>query len=325
MNLRELNKLWLADEDLSDGLEIQRRTFYNHLNFISDLLKVVIECDPKDRFRYKIVAKDDDGMSEWLMKSFAMNEMLSSHSSLRDRILLEEIPGGLDHLEQIMEAMRMSRKITFEYQRFEEGASHTVSEADPYCVKLYHQRWYVVVKERRTLLVSHEQIEEMHVYALDRVKLLDIMKEAFAMDPTFVAEDFFRYAFGTRVEKDNPPCTVRLKVSAAQTPYLRTLKLHPSQREVETTADYSIFELNVALTVELYLQILYYGSNIEVLEPEDLRETIAGEVHRMAEVYGLIEPPSPEELEALMKDMEMNDPDFYNKPLPQSVYAGLGH
>ena len=46
--------------------------------------------------------------------------------------------------------------------------------------------------------------------------------------------------------------------------------------------DYSIFELNVALTVELYLQIQYYGSNIEVLEPEDLRDTIAGEVHRMA-------------------------------------------
>lgn len=291
----EINDLWVHDVSISDGKDMERRTFYNYLLAISSLLKIVIECDKRDRFRYKITARfDDDRTSKWLISSFATSEAVASSADIRERVLLEDIPSGYEYLNPIMEAMRTGRKITFEYQRFEEGASHTVKNAEPYCVKLYHQRWYVLVKEQRTLLVSHDRIEEMHVYSLDRIRSLDVTNEGFEIDPLFDAKEYFRFAFGTRVEKDNPPCSVKLKVSAVQVPYLRTLPLHHSQREIETTAEYSIFELNVALTVELYLQILYYGSLVEVLEPEDLCDIIHVEVHKMAELYGIIEPATPE-------------------------------
>ena len=291
----EINDLWVHDASISDGKDMERRTFYNYLLAISSLLKIVIECDKRDRFRYKITARfDDDRTSKWLISSFATSEAVASSADIRERVLLEDIPSGYEYLNPIMEAMRTGRKITFEYQRFEEGASHTVKNAEPYCVKLYHQRWYVLVKEQRTLLVSHDRIEEMHVYSLDRIRSLDVTNEGFEIDPLFDAKEYFRFAFGTRVEKDNPPCSVKLKVSAVQVPYLRTLPLHHSQREIETTAEYSIFELNVALTVELYLQILYYGSLVEVLEPEDLCDIIHVEVHKMAELYGIIEPATPE-------------------------------
>lgn len=291
----EINDLWKRDTSISDGNEMERRTFYNYILAISSLLKIIIECDRRDGCRYKITGRfDDDNTSKWLLSSFATSEAIASSADIRERVLLEDIPSGYEYLNPIMEAMRMGRKITFEYQRFHEGASHTVKEAEPYCVKLYHQRWYVLVKEWRTLLVSHEKIEEMHVYSLDRIKSLEVTAEGFEMDPMFDAKEYFRFAFGTRVEKDNPPCTVRLKVVAGQVPYLRTLPLHHSQREVETTPEYSIFELNVALTVELYLQILYYGSLVEVLEPEDLLDVIHIEVCKMAELYGIIEPVSPE-------------------------------
>lgn len=323
LTLKEINERWLADEAISGGVEIGRRTFYNYLMAISDLLHVVIECDKRDGFRYKIVAREDDEMMRWLTKSFAVNEVLASNADMRQRILLEDVPSGQEYLTLLMEAMRQSRKITFEYQRFEEGIAHRVKDAEPYCVKLYHQRWYVLVREWRTLLVTHEKVEEMHVYALDRILSLEISDEGFVMDPLFDAKEYFRFAFGTRVEKDNPPCTVRIRVSASQVPYLRTLPLHHTQREVETAAEYSIFELRVALTVELYLQILYYGSLVEVLEPDDLRNIIRVEVHNMAELYGIVEPASPEEIEAIMKDIEHNDPDLYNKKLPKALYAGI--
>lgn len=324
LSLKEINELWVADESISGGLAIDRRTFYNYLMAIGDLLKVVIECDRKDGNRYFIAAREDSKMTEWLMRSFATNEVLAVHASgLHDRVLLEDIPSGYEYLDPIMEAMRTNRKITFEYQRFEEGASHQVREAEPYCVKLYHQRWYVLVKEQRTLLVSHEKIEEMHVYSLDRIRKLEVTNVGFEIDPLFDAKEYFRFAFGTRVEKDNPPCSVKLKVVAGQVPYLRTLPLHHSQREIETTAEYSIFELNVALTIELYLQILYYGSFVEVLEPQDLRDIIHVEVCKMAETYGIIEPASPEELEAMMKEIEENDPELCNRKFPKAVYEGL--
>lgn len=154
-------------------------------------------------------------------------------------------------------------------------------------MKIYHQRWYVLVKEWRSLLVSHEKVEEMHIYSLDRIMSLRVTLEAFELDPLFNAQDFFRYAFGIRVEKDNEPCNVRLKVSAVQRKYFRTLPLHHSQQEVVTEADFSIFELKVALTVELLMQILYNGSLVEVLEPQELREAVAEQSFRMAEMYSL--------------------------------------
>lgn len=323
LTLQEINVLWKRDDSISDGREMERRTFYNYIQAISSLLKIVIECDRKDHFRYKITGRfDNDNTSKWLISSFATSKAIASSADIRERILLEDIPSGFEYLNPLIEAMRMGRKITFEYRRFEEGASHAVKNAEPYCVKLYHQRWYVLVKEWRTLLVSHEKIEVMHVYSLDRIKSLDITNERFEIDPLFDAKEYFRFAFGTRVERGNPPCSVKLKVAAVQVPYLRTLPLHHSQKEIETTSEYSIFELNVALTVELYLQILYYGSLVEVLEPEDLLDVIRMEVQKMSVLYGIIEPTSPKEIEALMKDIEENDPALLDRKFPKDVYAG---
>jgi hypothetical protein len=284
LTLKEINEYWCADEDLSDGMPIERRTFYNYKNAIADLLKIVIECDQRDENRYKIVARDDDELSKWLIKSFTVNEILSNNADMRERILLEEIPAGQEFLLDIMGAMRTGSKIAFEYKRFNDCHVQKVKGA-PYCVKLYHQRWYVLVKEWRTLLVSHDVKEEMHVYSLDRILSMKVTDERFEKDEQFDAKEYFQYAFGTRVEKDNPPQRVLLKVADCQRDYLRTLPLHASQRKIETQEEYSIFELHVALTIELTMQILYYGSRVEVLEPAELREEIEEEAYQLNSVY----------------------------------------
>ena len=284
LTLKEINEYWCADEDLSDGMPIERRTFYNYKNAIADLLKIVIECDQRDDNRYKIVARDDDELSSWLIKSSTVNEILSNNADMRSRILLEDIPAGQEFLLDIMGAMRTGCKIEFEYKRFTDCQVQQVKGA-PYCVKLYHQRWYVLMKEWRTLLVSHELKEEMHVYSLDRILSMKVTDERFVLDENFDAKEYFRYAFGTRVEKDNPPQRVLFKVANYQRDYLRTLPLHPSQREIETQEDYSIFELHVAMTIELTMQILYYGARVEVLEPADLREEIEEEAYQLNMVY----------------------------------------
>ena len=285
LTLKEINEYWCADESLSDGVPIERRTFYNYKNAIADLLKIVIECDQRDENRYKIVARDDDDdMSRWLIKSSAVNEILASNADMRSRILLEDIPAGQEFLIEIMEAMRTGCKIEFEYKRFTDCHVQKVKGA-PYCVKLYHQRWYVLMKEWRTLLVSHNLKEEMHVYSLDRILSMKVTDERFVLDENFDAKEYFKYAFGTRVEKDNPPQRVLLKVVDCQRDYLRTLPLHASQREIETQDEYSIFELHVALTIELTMQILYYGARVEVLEPADLREEIEEEAYQLNMVY----------------------------------------
>lgn len=112
-------------------------------------------------------------------------------------------------------------------------------------------------------------------------------------------------------------------MAAQQAPYLRKLPWHSSQQEVETHEEYCIFEYHVALSIELYLQILKYGSLIEVLAPDDLRDVIAVEVCKMAELYGIVEPSSPEDIDAWMEEMRQNHPEVLEKKVPVDVYRGM--
>lgn len=113
LTLKQINDRWLEDDAISGGVEISRRTFYNYIMAIFDLFHVVIECDKRDGFKYKIASREDDKMTLWLAKSFAVNEVLASNADMKQRILLEDIPSGQEHLTTIMEAMRTGNKIAF--------------------------------------------------------------------------------------------------------------------------------------------------------------------------------------------------------------------
>ena len=96
---------------------------------------------------------------------------------------------------------------------------------------------------------------------------------------------YFKDYFGVIVDSEVPMERVRLKVSAGQANYLRSLSLHHSQQEVETTADYSIFELNIRPTYDFVQEIMRNGDCVEVLEPLWIREEIAEMVRSMYDKY----------------------------------------
>ena len=79
--------------------------------------------------------------------------------------------------------------------------------------------------------------------------------------------------------------TVKLKVSAGQANYLRSLPLHHSQQEIQTTDEYSIFELRIRPTFDFYQEILHNGEDMEVLEPLWLRKEIARKIEKMWDKY----------------------------------------
>ena len=85
--------------------------------------------------------------------------------------------------------------------------------------------------------------------------------------------------------KDCPIETVKLKVSANQANYLRSLPLHPSQKELVHTDEYSIFSVEVRPTFDFQQELLWNGDALEVMEPLSLRKEMAGMVKRMWNNY----------------------------------------
>ena len=68
------------------------------------------------------------------------------------------------------------------------------------------------------------------------------------------------------------PEHLRIKVDSIQVPYLRTLPLHASQREIEATDEYAVFEYELAGTYDLISVILSMGDTVEVISEGKVRD-----------------------------------------------------
>ena len=110
ISLKEINGKWL-ETDLSEGLEIPRRTFHTWRNEVEDLFGIEIQCDKTDGDRYFIEDRDklkNNSLQSWLLNTMSVNNMLLENKTLSDRILLENIPSGQDYLSIVTDAMKKS-------------------------------------------------------------------------------------------------------------------------------------------------------------------------------------------------------------------------
>ena len=105
------------------------------------------------------------------------------------------------------------------------------------------------------------------------------------MPKDWTAEDFFAGCFGIIAEQSVKIQSVKLKVSAGQANYIRDLKMHESQEEIERNEEYSIFTFNLRPEFDFQQELLWNGEDMEVLEPYWLRKEIAGKIKRMWNKY----------------------------------------
>ncbi|MEL5894523.1 WYL domain-containing protein [Bacteroides sp. GD17] len=278
ITFEEINERWLRTE-ISGGKEIPLRTFHNDRAAIESMFDINIECDRRNGYCYYIENADDmkrGGVRNWLVSTFTVNNLIRESHKLKQRILFEEIPSGRQYLVSIIEAMRDSKVLEVTYQSFYRNESATF-KIEPYCVKVFRQRWYVVAHNR--------QYDQIRIYALDRILNLDISEEKFLYPEGFDPQVYFAASFGIIVDEETDVERVCLKVYGRQVMYIRALPLHHSQKETETTEEYSVFEYLLRPTDDFYQEVLSHGSKVEVLEPVWLRNDLAEEMKNMLKLY----------------------------------------
>lgn len=262
---------------------LAKRTFDDYRRAIEETFDVDIICDASRGYQYRI---DDarslskDRIKQWLLSSFAVNNILQGSRRLSERIVYEEIPSGNDYLLDVVKAMQDDKLIRIEYNNyFVKDVQHLLIA--PYCVKVFRQRWYVIgkVKGKKTLWR----------WALDRFISMEITEQKFRLLKDFSAKIYFEDAFGVIVDEDECPVeTIRIKVFSEnhRDDYIRHLPLHASQREIERHEDYSIFEVRVRPAYDFCQELLSYGEEVEVLSPQYLREYIAERIKKAKKRYG---------------------------------------
>lgn len=277
--LEDLNYRWIENVELSGGEEMQKRTFHKWKWNIFDTFGLSIECEKSAPYRYYIENMDDmkrGSIENWLLSTYSLSNSLMESKSIKDRILLEDVPSGQEYLEPILEAMKKNRFIHITYYNYwrEDTREHYVM---PLCVKLFRQRWYMIGRK----WPSGSDL----VYCLDRIRDFRLSSHIFEYPTDFSPQEYFEGCIGVITGDGCDIQKVRLKVSSGQANYFRDLPLHESQEETEQTEDYSIFEYQLRPTFDFQQEILRNGEDVEVIEPIWLRKEIAGKIKRMWNKY----------------------------------------
>ena len=294
LTYKEFADRWERSSQNILGTSLPKRTFADCLRAIEETFDIDISSDARNGYRYRIVQRDwleNDRVKDWLLSAFAVNGLLQDSRGLRERVMYEDIPSGNDYLLTVLEAMKENRVLTMTYQDYFDEEPREIM-LEPYCVRVFRQRWYVIgVMENEPESEEPSELTNqggIRRYALDRVQQLDITKQTFKMPLRFSVDSYFTDAFGIIVEPEEYDVeTIRLKVYDVnhRREYLRSLPLHPSQREVEKHEDYSIFEVRVMPTYDFIQELLSMGGEVEVVSPAYVREEMKRRIEELSNRY----------------------------------------
>jgi len=259
------------------------RSFHEFRKGIKEMFGVDIVCDRSKGNVYYVKnpeALDEQKLGKWLLRKYSIPQDFVTFNSMKDRILLEEIPLGTAFLNDIIEAMRKNVEIRVDYQRYESEQEEHLQELhiQPYALKVFNRRWYLLgfIKEKNGL----------RTIALDRILDLKVLKTSFELPEDFDARKYFANIVGIFMNKDLPVTKVKIRAYGIQADYLRSIPLHKSQSEMRSKhGEFAEFTYRLCVTPELVSQLLAMGDKVEVLEPHELREEMKKRIINMFNLY----------------------------------------
>lgn len=257
---KEIDSKWVHASVNDYGTDsIPESTFHRWRNTVESLFDISIKCNSKGEYYIENnTGLHHTDLSGRILKLLSLNNLLKDCQHLQKQILFEPIPAGQEHFESIIAAMRDKHLLQLTYKNFtcDEPSTHTV---ESYCLKEYRQRWYLIAFSRDRKAIRH--------FALDRIVKIHPKRETYNLPDDFDAEEYFKNICGVTILKDKPE-EIKIQVHIDQVPYFRTLPLHPSQKEIETTPYHSVFSYYLIPNEEFYREIRACGFYVVVLSPD---------------------------------------------------------
>ena len=188
-------------------------------------------------------------------------------SSFNDNILqFEHLPTirGNEFLEPILSAVKNRNSIQFSYHKYKDEEK-SIRRINPYLLKEYRNRWYVIGKsEIKNRIVT---------FGLDRIEGLITLDSNFSIDSNFNSDIYFKYTFGITTYEAFPENVV-IKVNELLSKYLISQPLHHTQEVIDKQDGTMTLSYFLLPSYELKMQLLGFGSDVTIIQPQSLIEDI---------------------------------------------------
>ena len=281
ITLKDLKAKWEKSSVNDEGKPLAERTFANYRANIEQIFNIEIKCDRATNEYFIDNEYDLNGNSirDWMLNSLSLRNLLNESVGLQERLIIEDVPSSHRFLTVIIDAMRDNRRLCISYKGYN-MSDYQDMFIHPYCLRLFKRRWYIIAYS--------EYSKGNRLFMLDRARSVEVLTDSFTMPEGFDAEEYFNDIYGVRQTDRSEMTKVVLKVNANRCDLLRNLPLHPSQKEIETTPEYSIFKVELKPNFDLKQELISYLDALEVLEPVSLRDELRMTIKSMYRKY--IEP-----------------------------------
>lgn len=266
-----------------EGLSFSTSSLNRDYKFLVDIGFKIHNVKTKG---YKLDIDDTDNFSLLtnLFKRIAFSNVLNKNITLKKEIhkylALEEgsAQRNFRYFDMILEAIQNRCEIKFQHTSYyhTDRTSPKTHVVKPHLLKEYQNRWYVV----------GETDQGFRVFGLDRITELERLDSPPFKNKTDLANAHLYHTVGLNAS-DYEPTHVILRFNESQKPYLESLKLHHSQKEdLENYLEgFYTISLFVSYNFELKQQLLKYGSLLEVVAPDFIRNDIKDELLKATKNY----------------------------------------
>ena len=268
--------LSLESELQEYNFNVSKRTFQRDLDDIRSLYNIDIVYD-FSRKVYFIDLEEQPELNERILEAFDTFNALNITDRLSNYIHFEKRrPQGTENLYGLLHAIKNKVQISFSYKKFWEDEM-SQRTAEPYALKEFKNRWYVLANDLKDNKVKS--------FALDRLTELEITRKKFRLPIDFDINEHFKYCFGIISPNEHQPQEVILSFDPFQGKYIKTLPLHESQVILKDNEEELLIKLTLFLTHDFLMEILSYGDNVKVIQPESLIEELKTSYENALKLY----------------------------------------
>ncbi len=295
--------------NLSEELEVSRRTVLRDIEYLRDQMGAPVEYDSEKKgffYTNKTYSFPSVQITEGeLIAIYVAEKVLSQchgtpyEEALKNAFqrivssLPDEVTVNLSGIDQAY-SFRMTSKAIQDIEIFKKIADAAINKKqvkihyytlyrdssgtriiDPYQMVNLNGDWY--------LFAFCHQRNEIRTFLISRIKDVEETGNIFVKDPAFDLKDQLGFSFGIYTGKEK--YTVKLKFDEIAARYIKEKIWHHSQTISEKQDGTVILTLRLNSLVEIKWWILSWGEHVEVVSPAELRRDLAITASRCARRY----------------------------------------
>ncbi|MFZ2486485.1 MAG: CRISPR-associated helicase Cas3' [Anaerolineae bacterium] len=317
----EMERLYLqasfSDSAMGERLGTDRTNIYRIRRIMVDELHIPIEEDPDQRGHYFIPQHHSIMHIPLSREQAAVLYLAGRRMQQQTRVSQEAVATALEKLARPLPGALAERLVSAAQIVLNQEQDERQQQIFSTLVHCWLNRYPVHISHRvlhgRTrhylikpyllepavwgdgiYLIGHSDYHgKLATFKTARIeKAVQAIGDPFEVPTDFNIDELLKYAWGIW-HADEEPHTVTLRFNAQVAPRVMESIWHPQQTITQMEDKGVIWQAPIAEWREMLPWTRGWGADVEVLEPRELREEVAGGVKRMMRLYGLADITSP--------------------------------